>query len=74
MPLNLGNVYTDGNYAYYVRFSPGVLTVSKKNTQKRISKIKRKHLAMRIWSMRLVRKGPHFSKQNRHARSLSPLQ
>jgi hypothetical protein len=38
-PLKLGKVYTDGNYAYYERFSPEVLTVTKKNTQK----IERKH-------------------------------
>jgi IS1 family transposase len=60
-PLNLGKVYTDGNYAYYERFSPEVLTVTKKNTQK----IERKHLSLRTWSARLVRKrklrgGPRF--------------
>jgi insertion element IS1 protein InsB len=33
-PLNLGKVYTDGNYAYYERFSPEVLVVTKKNRQK----------------------------------------
>jgi insertion element IS1 protein InsB len=38
-PLNIGSVYTDGNYAYYGRFPPEVLTVGKKNTQK----IERKH-------------------------------
>jgi insertion element IS1 protein InsB len=57
-PLNLGNVYTDGNYAYYERFSPEVLIVTKKNTQK----IERKHLSLRMWSARLVRKGLCFSK------------
>jgi insertion element IS1 protein InsB len=31
-PLTIGKVYTDGNYAYYERFSPEVLTVTKKNT------------------------------------------
>jgi insertion element IS1 protein InsB len=56
--LNLGKVYTDGNYAYYERFSPEVLTVTKKNTQK----IERKHLSLRTWSARLVRKGIRFSK------------
>jgi insertion element IS1 protein InsB len=57
-PLNLGKVYTDGNYAYYERFSPNVLTVTKKNTQK----IERKHLSLRTWSAWLVRKGLRFSK------------
>jgi IS1 family transposase len=31
-PLTLGKD-TDGNYAYYERFSPEVLVVTKKNTQ-----------------------------------------
>ncbi|MDR3114664.1 MAG: IS1 family transposase, partial [Treponema sp.] len=57
-PLNLGKVYTDGNYAYYERFTPEVLVVTKKNRQK----IERKHLSLRTWSARLVRKGIGFSK------------
>jgi IS1 family transposase len=56
--LTQGNVYTDGNYAYYERFSPEVLTVTKKNTQR----IERKHLSVRTWCVRLVRKGIRFSK------------
>jgi insertion element IS1 protein InsB len=57
-PLTLGKVYTDGNYAYYERFSSEVLTVMKKNTQK----IERNHLSLRSWCARLVRKGIGFSK------------
>jgi insertion element IS1 protein InsB len=57
-PLNLGKVYTDGNYAYYERFSSEVLVVMKKNRQK----IERNHLSLRTWSARLVRKGIRFSK------------
>jgi insertion element IS1 protein InsB len=57
-PLNLEKVYTDGNYAYYERFSPEVLVITKKNIQK----IERKHRSLRTWSARLVRKGIHFSK------------
>jgi insertion element IS1 protein InsB len=57
-PLNIGNVYTDGNYAYYERFSPELLVVTKKNTQK----IEREHLSLRTWIARLVRKGLRFSK------------
>jgi insertion element IS1 protein InsB len=57
-PLGIGHVYADGNYAYYERFSPDVLTVTKKNTQK----IERRHLSLRTWSARLVRKGIRFSK------------
>jgi IS1 family transposase len=34
LPLKLGTVYTDGNYAYYERIDSDVLVVSKKNTQK----------------------------------------
>jgi insertion element IS1 protein InsB len=60
-PLKLGTVYTDGNYAYYERFSPEVLTVTKKNTQK----IERKHLSLRTWCARLVRRGIRFSKTER---------
>jgi IS1 family transposase len=33
-PLNIGTVYTDGNYAYFERFSLEVLVVSKRNTHK----------------------------------------
>jgi len=58
-PLTLGKVYTDGNYAYYERIDSEVLVVSKKNTQK----IERKHLSLRTWSSRLVRKGIRFSKK-----------
>jgi hypothetical protein len=34
-PLNIGTVYTDGNYEYYEHFSPAVLRVRKK-TRKRL--------------------------------------
>jgi len=57
-PLTLGKVYTDGNYAYFERFSSEVLVVSKRNTQR----LERKHLSLRTWSSRLVRKGIRFSK------------
>ena len=53
VPLKLEKVYTDGNYAYVERFSSAVLVVSKKNTKK----IERKHLSLRTWCSRLVRKG-----------------
>jgi insertion element IS1 protein InsB len=60
-PLSIGDVYTDGNYAYYERFPSEVMTVSKKNTQK----IERKHLSLRTWYARLARKGLRFSKTKR---------
>jgi IS1 family transposase len=56
--FNRGNGDPDGNYAYYRRFSSEVLTMTKKRAQK----IKRKHLSLRTWSARLVRKGIRFSK------------
>jgi len=58
VPLNIEKVYTDGNDAYYQRVSAEVLVVSKKNLQK----IERKHLSLRTWCSRLVRKGIRFSK------------
>jgi insertion element IS1 protein InsB len=57
-PLKIGKVYTEGNYAYVERISLEVLVVSKNNTQK----IERKHLSLRTWYSRLVRRGIRFSK------------
>jgi insertion element IS1 protein InsB len=57
-PLKIGTVYSDGNYAYYERFGTDKLVVSKENLQK----IERKHLSLRTWCSRLVRKGIRFSK------------
>ena len=57
-PLTLGTVYTDGNYAYFERFPSEVLVVSKRNTQR----LERKHLSLRTWCSRLVRRGIRCSK------------
>jgi insertion element IS1 protein InsB len=57
-PLNIGTVYTDGNDAYFERFSSEVLVVSKRNTHK----IERNHLSLCTWCSRLVRQGIRFSK------------
>ena len=57
-PLEIGTIYTDGNYAYFKLFPEEKLVVSKKDTQK----IERKHLSLRTWCARLVRKGIRFSK------------
>jgi insertion element IS1 protein InsB len=46
--LELGEVYTDGNYAYFKRFSSNNHIVGKANTQK----IERKHLSLRTWCAR----------------------
>jgi insertion element IS1 protein InsB len=70
-PLSLGKVYTDGNYAYFERFSSEVLVVSKRNTQK----LERKHLSLRTWCSRLVRKGIFvFPKRNKCTKSSSDSQ
>ena len=58
VPLKIEKVYSDGNNAYAKRFSTKVLAVSKQHTQK----IERKHLSLRTWCSRLVRKGIRFSK------------
>ena len=50
-PLQIGTVYTDGNYAYFKRFSKDMRVVTKKNTQK----IERKHLSLRTWCARLLK-------------------
>jgi len=60
-PLKIGKVYTDGNYAYVERLSSKVRVVSKKNMQK----IERKHLSLRTWCSRWVRRGIRFSKTER---------
>jgi insertion element IS1 protein InsB len=60
-PLDIGTVYVDGNYAYFARFPDAEVVVTKKNTQK----IERKHLSLRTWCARLVRKGIRFSKTER---------
>ena len=59
-PLNIVMNYTDGNWAYVDNISAEKLVVSKKNTQK----IERKHLSLRTWCSRLIRKGIRFSKSS----------
>jgi len=49
--------YTDGNPAYE-NITESCVVVGKKNTQK----IENKHLSLRTWCSRLVRKGIRFSK------------
>ena len=57
-PLNIVMYYVDGNWAYVNNIVAGVLMVSKRFTQK----IERKHLSLRTWCSRLVRRGIRFSK------------
>jgi insertion element IS1 protein InsB len=60
-PLNMffdiKTVYTDGNAAYQ-NITESEVIVGKKNTQR----IENKHLSLRTWCSRLVRKGIRFSK------------
>ena len=57
-PFKIKIVYSDDNYAYKNRIKESVVITGKKNTQK----IERKHLSLRTWCARLVRKGIRFSK------------
>jgi insertion element IS1 protein InsB len=57
-PLKIGTVGTDGNDAYVERCASEVRVVPKRNTQK----IERKHVSLRTWCSRLVRKGLRFAK------------
>ena len=57
-PFNIDVVYADDNQAYQKRINNSKLITGKKNTQK----IERKHLSLRTWCARLVRKGIRFSK------------
>jgi insertion element IS1 protein InsB len=57
-PFDIQIIYADGNYAYKKHITNGKLVNGKRNTQK----IERKHLSLRTWCSRLVRKGIRFSK------------
>jgi IS1 family transposase/transposase-like protein len=60
-PFNIKIVYTDDNFAYKARITESDVITGKENTQK----IERKHLSLRTWCSRLVRKGIRFSKDAR---------
>ena len=57
-PFDIIIVYADDNYAYKKRITNSIVVTGKRNTQK----IERKHLSLRTWCSRLVRKGIRFSK------------
>ena len=59
-PFNIGVVYADENYAYKSRVKESEVVSGKRNTQT----IERKHLSLRTWCSRLVRKGIRFSKSH----------
>ncbi len=60
-PYNIKTVYCDNNYAYGNHVTESEVVTGKKNTQR----IERKHLSLRTWCSRLVRKGIRFSKSFR---------
>ena len=57
-PFHIDTVYADGNYAYQEHITGSTVVTGKRNTQR----IERKHLSLRTWCSRLVRKGIRFSK------------
>ena len=59
-PFDINTVYADDNWAYHSRIRESDLVTGKRNTQK----IERKHLSLRTWCARLVRKGIRFSKSH----------
>ena len=60
MPFNINIVYSDDNFAYKKHITESVVITGKRNTQR----IERKHLSLRTWCSRLVRKGIRFSKSH----------
>ena len=59
-PFDIKIVYCDENYAYQSRVTDSQVVPGKRNTQR----IERKHLSLRTWCSRLVRKGIRFSKDH----------
>lgn len=55
-PFNIKIVYYDDNFAYKSYIKESKLVTGKRNTQR----IERKHLSLRTWCSRLVRKGIRF--------------
>ena len=55
--FDVHTIYTDGNPAYK-NITESTVVVGKRNTQR----IENKHLSLRTWCSRLVRKGIRFSK------------
>jgi insertion element IS1 protein InsB len=57
-PFRISIVYCDDNSAYKTHIVESIVNIGKRNTQR----IERKHLSLRTWCSRLVRKGIRFSK------------
>ena len=68
-PFNIAVVYSDDNPAYDSNITDSWLITGKDNTQK----IERKHLSLRTWCSRLVRKGIRFSKSHQMHRIVVAL-
>jgi IS1 family transposase/transposase-like protein len=60
-PFNIKIVYSDDNFAYKSHINQSDVITGKEHTKK----IERKHLSLRTWCSRLVRKGIRFSKDAR---------
>ena len=60
-PFKITKVYTDENLAYAPRIPHGVVH---KTGKRGMRKIERKHLSLRTWCSRPVRKGIRFSKRH----------
>ena len=58
--FTINTIFVDGNPAYQEVMTESEIIVGKQNTQK----IERKHLSLRTWCSRLVRKGIRFSKSH----------
>ncbi len=58
-PFKINIVYADNNYAYKNHVTQNTVVMGKKNTQR----IESKHLSLRTWCSRLVKKSICFSKR-----------
>jgi insertion element IS1 protein InsB len=59
-PFSINTVYCDDNYAYKKHIIDSKVITGKRNTQR----IERKHLSLRTWCSRFVRKSIRFSKSH----------
>lgn len=59
-PFQIKTVYADNHYAYKTHIQESSVVTGKRNTQR----MERKHLSLRTWCSRLVRKGIRFSKSH----------
>jgi insertion element IS1 protein InsB len=67
--FDIKTVYSDKNFAYQSRVTKSEVITGKESTQK----IERKHLSLRTWCSRLVRKCIRFSKNPRMRKIVAAL-